>query len=84
MVWYSQGQDTLDEFLQLNSVHKSVQFTMEVEKGGVDFLDFLVFQNADGSLGRTVFIQPTPTNLYLNNQSFHHPGQKCGVLATLV
>ena len=38
----------------------------------------------DGSLGNKVYRKPTHTNLYLHQNSHHHPANKQSVLASLI
>jgi hypothetical protein len=84
-VW-SHGKDDLQDFLQnLNNIHKSIEFTMEVEQDRtLPFLDVLVSRRVDGTLGHTVYRKSTHTDLYLHAKSEHHPAQKRAVLTTLI
>ncbi|KDR19144.1 uncharacterized protein LOC110830199 [Zootermopsis nevadensis] len=69
----------------LNSVHESIQFTMETEKDShLPFLDIDIHRKPDGSLGHKVYRKPTHTDLYLNSDSHHHPSNKQALLSTLV
>ncbi|XP_021934007.1 uncharacterized protein LOC110836758 isoform X2 [Zootermopsis nevadensis] len=70
VIW-PHGPGKLAEFLNhLNSIHKSIQFTMETEKDGhLPFLDIDIHRKPDGSLGHKVYRKPTHTDLYLNSNS---------------
>ena len=51
-------------------------FTMEKEEDGhLPFLDINIYRKPDGSLGHKVYRKPTHTNLYLNQNSHHHPAK---------
>jgi hypothetical protein len=83
---WSHGKDDLQDFLQhLNNIHKSIEFTMEIEQDRtLPFLDVLVSRRVDGTLGHTVYRKSTHTDLYLHAKSEHHPAQKGVVLITLI
>lgn len=69
----------------LNSLHRNIQFTMEIEQEGkLPFLDMWIKKRPDGTLGRPVYRKPTHTSLYWNNQSRHHLAQKVSVVSTLI
>jgi hypothetical protein len=78
--------DNLKEFLDhLNSIHTSIQFTMETEsEGHFPFLDIDIYRRPDGSLGHKVYRKPTHTNLYLSARPHHHPSSKQAALSTLI
>jgi hypothetical protein len=58
---------------------------MELEKDGhLPFLDINIYRKTDGSLGHKVYRKPTHTNLYLQQNSHHHPTNKHSILTTLV
>jgi hypothetical protein len=80
------GPDKLKDFLHhLNSIHQSIQFTMETErKGHLPFLDLDIYRRPDGSPGHKVYRKPTHINLYLNTKSYHHSSNKQAVLSTLI
>ena len=84
-VW-SHGEVKLCEFLEhINSIHPKIQFTMEMEENGkLPFLDVLLIKKPNDSIGHTVYRKPTHTNRYLHADSHHFPGQKKGVLNTLI
>jgi hypothetical protein len=73
VIW-PHGQEKLTEFLNhLNKLHK-IQFTMEKEEEGhLPFLDIDIYRKTGGSLGQEVHRKLTPTNLYLHQNSHHHP-----------
>ncbi|XP_046397683.1 uncharacterized protein LOC124164403 [Ischnura elegans] len=86
LIW-PHGKDlALDLFFaHMNSQHPSIKFTMEKETNGqLPFLDILIQKKKDGSLGHSIYRKATHTDLYLNNQSHHHPSQKQAVLSTLL
>jgi hypothetical protein len=68
-------QDKLHEFLNhLNGLHKKIQFTVETEKDGhLPFLDIDTYRKTDCSLCHKIYRKPTHTNLYLQQNSHHHP-----------
>ncbi|XP_021918637.1 uncharacterized protein LOC110829329 [Zootermopsis nevadensis] len=72
------GPGKLAEFLNhLNSIHESIQFTMETEKNGhLPFLDIDIHRKPDGSLVHKVYRKSTHTDFYLNSNSHHHPSNK--------
>jgi hypothetical protein len=80
------GPDKLKDFLHhLNSIHQSIQFTVETKsEGHLPFLDFDIYRRPDCSLGHKVCCKPIHTNLYLNATSHHHPSNKQAVLFTLI
>jgi hypothetical protein len=85
VIW-PHGPGKLSEFLDyLNSIHESIQFTMETERDGhLPFLDNDIHSKPDGSLGHKVYRKPTHTNLYLNSNSHNYPSNKQAVLSTMV
>jgi len=84
VIW-PHGQKKLTEFLKhLNRLHNKIQFTMGIEEGHLPFLDIDVYRKTDGSLGHKVYWKPTHTNLYLHQNSHHHPANKQSVLASLI
>jgi hypothetical protein len=74
VIW-PHGQEKRTEFLNhLIGLHNKIQFTMEKGGGGhLPFLDIDVYRKTDGSLGHRVYRKPTHTNLYLHQNSQHHP-----------
>ncbi|XP_054718629.1 uncharacterized protein LOC129228027 [Uloborus diversus] len=84
-VW-RHGEEDLQLFLQhLNSIHPSIQFTMEKESNNqLPFFDVLVTKKEDGTLGHQVYRKPTHTDRYLHKKSNHHPRQKMAVINTLM
>jgi predicted GIY-YIG superfamily endonuclease len=68
----------------LNNFHKSIKFTIEEEEEGrLAFLDVMVYEKADGTLGHRVYRKTTHTNKYLNYHSYHPMPHKIGVVDTL-
>lgn len=81
------GEEALDSFLQhLNSLHPSIQFTMEKqdEHQSLAFLDILLTKTESGTLAHSVYRKPTHTDRYLNYRSFHHPKIKSSVCNSLI
>ena len=74
VIW-PHGQEKLTEFLNyLSGLHNNIQFTMVIEEEGhLPFLDMYIYRKTDGSLGHKVYRKPTHTNLYLHQNSHHHP-----------
>ena len=73
VIW-PHGKEKLTEFhSHLNRVHGKIQFTMEKEEGHLAFLDLDIYRRTDGSLGHKIYRKPTHTNLYLHQNSHHHP-----------
>lgn len=69
----------------LNAFFDTIKFAMEIEVDGkLLFGDIFIMRRSNGTLGRIVFREVTYTNLYLSILSYHHPGQKLSVMATLV
>jgi hypothetical protein len=57
----------------------------QIEKEGhLPFLDIDIYRKTDGSLGHKVYRKPTHTNLYLQQNSHHHPANKQFVLTSLI
>jgi hypothetical protein len=85
VIW-PHGQEKLTEFQNhLIRLHKKVQFTMEKEEEGhLPFLDIDIYRKTDGSLGHKVYQKTTHTNLYLHQNSLHHPANKQSILAPLI
>jgi hypothetical protein len=85
VIWPHRPDKLKDLLNHLNSIHERIKFTMETEsEGHVPFLDIDIYRRPDGSLGHRVYHKATPTNLYLNAGSHHHPSSKQAVLSTLV
>src|SRR5215475_9299218 len=75
----------MDFLNHLNGLHKKIKFTMEIEKDGhLPFLDIHIYRRTDGSLGHKIYRKPTHTNLYLQQNSHHHPANKNSVLTSLI
>lgn len=85
IVW-QHGQTAVDDFIcALNSMYDSIKFTVEHEVDGKlpSFLYILVECWSDETLSCTVYRKKTHTDLYLYRHS-HHPGQKRGIMLTLL
>jgi hypothetical protein len=85
VIW-QHGPDKLKDFLHhLNSIHQSIQFTMETESEGyLPFVDLNIYRRPDGSLGRKMYRKLNHTNLYLNATYHHHPSNKQAVISTVI
>jgi hypothetical protein len=85
LVIWKHGKEELLKYLNyLNSCHKNIKFTIEIEKDKqIPFLDVLIMKRTDGTLGHTIYRKPTHTNKYLDAKSHHHPSQISGVVKTL-
>jgi len=82
VIW-PHGKEKLMDFLKhLNGIN-NIQFTMEIERGHLPFLDIDIYK-IDGSLGHKVYRKTTHTNFYLHQRSHHHPANKHSVLSSLV
>jgi hypothetical protein len=83
VIW-PHGQEKLAEILNhINGLRHYIQFTMEKESH-LPFLDTGVYRKTDGSLGHKVYRKPTHTNLYLHQNSHHHPTHKQPDLPSLI
>lgn len=66
------NQDNISNFHHtLNSVDPAIQFTCELEKNALPFLDANVSHNSTGQIETTVFRKPCDTNNFQNFNS--HP-----------
>ena len=76
----------VDEFHDhLNSVHPSIQFTVEKEcNNSIAFLDTTTTRHSDGSITTSVYRKPTHTDKYLDYNSHHHQQHKRSVATTLL
>jgi hypothetical protein len=87
LVMWPQGQEKLIEFLNhLSGLHNKIQLTMEKEEeeGHLPFLDIDIYRKTDSSQGHKLYRKPTHINLYLQQNSHHHPANKQSVLASLI
>lgn len=80
------GHNSLDVFpLHLKGLHKNIQFTMEMERPKVlPFKNLLVLSKRGWDLGMERLPDIHHTDLYLTEESFHHPVQKWAALSTLI
>ena len=78
-------RDVVSEFHKhLNSIHPSIQFTMEEEEDrSLPFLDVLLERKSDGTVHTSVFRKPTNTDKYLDFRSHHPLSHKVSVIRTL-
>ena len=68
----------------LNSKHRNINFTSELEKDGkLPFLDILVNRN-DGKVTTNVYRKPTFTGVYTHYHSFLPSVYKFGLLSTIL
>jgi predicted GIY-YIG superfamily endonuclease len=84
-VW-PHGEEELEIFFDhLNKINQKIKFTMEKEiNKKLPYLDLLLENKLDGTLGHSVYRKITNTNRYLHASSHHTPAQKIGVLQTLI
>ncbi len=71
----------------LNSLHESIQFTVETESSGaLPFLEVKVSATSrrNGNYETSVYRKPTHTNQYVQWDSAHPPSQKIGIFRTLL
>ena len=61
-------EEHVSSFLDhLNSLHPTIQFTIELEKdGSLSFLDALLMRREDGTISTSVHRKPTHTDRYLH------------------
>ena len=73
-----------DLLKHLNSRHKNINFTVEVEEEGrLPMLDLVLHRMEDGTITTTVFRKPTHTERYLPFLSHHPPSMKRSVVKSL-
>ena len=81
-VW-THGVDRLREFLsELNSVHPTIQFTMDssAETGSLAFLDTTISVKPDGHYSTELFIKPTSAGIIMHQDSAQPTTTKRAVL----
>lgn len=70
---------------KINDFHNSIKFTTEEENHGkLPFLDLMLYEKSNRSIGYHVYRKPTNTNKYLNYNSHHPLAHKIGVVDTLL
>ena len=76
----------VQEFLDhLNSRHKNIQFTFEIEKDGcLLVLDKVLHRTVNGRINTTVFRKPTLTERYLPFMSHHPSSMKRSIVKSLM
>ena len=71
--------EKLNQFLNfMNSLDEKLQFTMEVGKESICFLD-LNISIVNSKLCTSVYSKPTDSHLYLHSTSCHHPNTVKGI-----
>lgn len=84
LIWLHGLSKWLDFVQFLNSRHKNIRFTMDLEQEGlIPFLDVILYRKDDGLLGRKMHQKHTYTSLYLNSRSHHYSSQKSAMISTL-
>ena len=75
----------VQEFLDhLNSRHKNIQFTFQIEKDGcLLVLDKVLHRTVNGRINTTVFRKPTHTERYLPFMSHHPSSMKRSIVKSL-
>ena len=83
VIW-PHGPDKLENFhSHLNSLRKSIQFTIEREQNNqLPFLDVLVTK-AGNHMTTSIHRKTTHTDQYLHHEFYHHPRIKSGILTCL-
>ena len=83
VIW-PHGPDELENFhSHLNSLRKSIQFTMEKEHNNhLPFLDVLVTKEGR-HMSTSIYRKETHTDQYLHYESYHHPRIKSGIITCL-
>ena len=66
----------------INTLHKDITFTVEIEDHKISFLDIQIIRNHN-IIETSVYRKPTHTNLYLNFRSHRHPRVKFGIIQCL-
>jgi hypothetical protein len=82
MIW-PHGTEKPKDFLgHLINIHHNIQFTMETETDcHLPLLDIVTYRS-HGSLGHTMYREPTHTNLYSNVRTHYPPANKQAVIST--
>jgi len=85
VIW-PHGKEKLTGFLNhLNRLQNKIQFTMEKKRRRSPcILELGHLQKTDGFLGHKIYRKPTHANLYLHQNSHHHPANKHSDLASLI
>ena len=73
-----------NKLLALNSFHKNIKFTTEIEKDNTIFFLHILIITKFGKIEITVYRKKTNTDLYMNWYSFAPKRWKWGTLKTLV
>ena len=83
---FDSRKDALDFLDYLNSLHHSIEFTIECEENNIiSFLDLQLIKNRDsGMLDITVYRKPTHSGAFTNYTSFIPHYFKVGLIKTLV
>lgn len=76
MIW-NEDSNSLKEFItHLNNAVPSINFTHEISKSQVNFLDTTITKNENGDVETDVYQKPTVTHRYLHWTSAHPPHLK--------
>ena len=76
MIWKGDS-NSLEEFINhLNNAAPSINFTHEISKSQVNFLDTTIIKNENGDVETEVYQKPTDTHPYLHWTSAHPPHLK--------
>jgi hypothetical protein len=83
-VIYRKRVFSLDKFLECcNSIHPSIQLTIENEKDGqIPFLDLMITRS-EGKISTAVYRKPTSTNITLHSDSNHSFSTKFSVACSM-
>ena len=77
MIWKGDS-NSLEEFINhLNNTAPSINFTHEISKSRVNFLDTTIMKNDNGEVETDVYQKPTDTHPHLHWTSAHPPLLKC-------
>jgi hypothetical protein len=76
MIWAHPRQELYSFLEAINSFHKSIKFTYEVDTETAHFLDVTITKDSNGYLNTTVYTKPTDAHLYLHYSSYHPDHQK--------
>ena len=79
MIWKGDS-NSLEEFVNhLNNAAPSINFTHEISKSQVNFLDTTINKNENSDVETDVYQKPTDSHPYLHWTSAHPPHLKCSI-----